>query len=140
MITDKIYKTLNDEARAIRVQVFMEEQGFQDEFDEKDNVSVHAVIYSDDQPAATGRLYFEDQGRTGVIGRVAVLKAFRGLSLGTAVLVCLEKEAAACDCAKTALSAQCSAQGFYEKCGYQAVGEKYLDEHCEHIRMEKVIM
>lgn len=35
------------------------------------------------------------------------------------------------------LSAQVQAQGFYEKLGYVASGEPYLDEHCPHIHMEK---
>ena len=29
------------------------------------------------------------------------------------------------------LSAQCRVRGFYEKCGYAAEGEIYLDEFCE---------
>ena len=38
---------------------------------------------------------------------------------------------------KIVLSAQCRVRGFYEKCGYTAYGDIYLDEYCEHIRMEK---
>lgn len=34
-------------------------------------------------------------------------------------------------------NSQCRAQGFYEKIGYVASGETYLDEDCEHIHMEK---
>ncbi|MDY4474645.1 GNAT family N-acetyltransferase [Mitsuokella sp.] len=35
------------------------------------------------------------------------------------------------------LSAQIQARPFYEKLGYRASGEEYLDEYCPHIRMEK---
>ena len=31
------------------------------------------------------------------------------------------------------------ADGFYEKCGYTAEGETYLDQHCPHIHMFKLL-
>ena len=37
------------------------------------------------------------------------------------------------------LSAQVQARGFYEKLGYRAYGQEYLDEHCPHIAMEKTL-
>ena len=40
---------------------------------------------------------------------------------------------------KLILSAQCRVQPFYEKLGYTARGEIYLDEYCEHIHMEKTL-
>ena len=38
---------------------------------------------------------------------------------------------------KVVISAQCQARAFYEKLGYTAFGEEYLDEYCPHIDMEK---
>lgn len=35
------------------------------------------------------------------------------------------------------LSAQLQAKGFYEKLGYLAYGDEYMDEHCPHIMMKK---
>lgn len=40
---------------------------------------------------------------------------------------------------KVALSAQVQAAGFYKKLGYVQVGEEYLDEHCPHVDMEKLL-
>ena len=37
------------------------------------------------------------------------------------------------------LAAQVQAKGFYEKAGYSADGEEFLEEHCPHIRMCKKI-
>lgn len=135
MITAIMYEDLCEDAKAIRQQVFVEEQGFQNEFDEIDARARHVVLYEDGRPAATGRWYVE--GEQVVIGRVAVLPAFRRLHLGAQVVCRLEEDAAAAGYTVITLSAQCRVQGFYEKQGYQAVGEIYMDEFCPHIRMEK---
>ena len=37
------------------------------------------------------------------------------------------------------LSAQVQAKGFYKKLGYVQDGDEYLDEHCPHILMCKVL-
>lgn len=51
----KIYNCLCAEARKIREQVFVEEQGFENEFDELDAQVPHAVLFMDGQAVATGR-------------------------------------------------------------------------------------
>jgi hypothetical protein len=38
---------------------------------------------------------------------------------------------------RLALSAQVRVRPFYEKLGYTASGDEYLDEYCPHIHMEK---
>lgn len=57
--TIKIAKGLanNADARLIRQQVFVEEQGFVNEFDDIDAKAYHAVIYTGGYPIATGRLF-----------------------------------------------------------------------------------
>ena len=132
-----VYDHLPPQAAAIRRRVFVEEQGFVNEFDSVDSSACHALLYDDGQAVATGRL-FDKEGKA-VIGRVAVLPEYRGRHLGAAVMQALEKEAAARGYACVTLSAQCRARSFYEKQGYHAVGEIYKDEYCDHIRMEKNI-
>ena len=51
----KVYHILHKDAVKIRKEVFMEEQGFHDEFDETDETAVHLVLYIDQVPAATCR-------------------------------------------------------------------------------------
>ena len=55
----KVYHTLHKDAVKIRKEVFMEEQGFHDEFDETDENAVHLVLYIDQIPAATCRFFPE---------------------------------------------------------------------------------
>lgn len=127
-------------ARLIRQAVFMEEQGFQSEFDDIDDFAFHVVIYVDHEPAATGRTFpKDDEPTTYLIGRVAVLPSFRRKRLGQAVMQMLEEQAKKMGAQTLSLSAQIQAQGFYEKLGYQAVGHSYYDEHCLHINMVKKI-
>ncbi len=123
------------EAREIRQEVFVNEQGFANEFDRIDETAFHAVVYTDGEASAAGRLF---RGRSGWhIGRVAVRKSFRGRGLGAFVMAALEEKAAQEGAELIRLSAQLQAEGFYEKLGYIAEGEEYLDEHCPHITMTK---
>ncbi len=133
----KFYSALPDEARLIRTEVFVEEQGFRNEFDESDGQCLHLVIFSDGTPAAAGRIFPPENGIC-VIGRIAVLKNFRGKNFGAEAVRLLEEKARELGAEKTALSAQCRVTGFYEKLGYKASGEVYNDEFCPHIHMEKI--
>lgn len=137
IITVKSYNFLCEEARYIRTEVFMKEQGFKDEFDEWDDKVIHVVLFVDDIGTGTGRLLPGKDDKTFAIGRVAVLKEYRKLHLGKEIIESLEKEARNLGGQRIELSAQCRAQKFYEKLGYIASGEIYLDEFCEHIHMEK---
>lgn len=138
MITVRFFKGKDHfaDAYAVREAVFILEQGFENEIDEWDDRCIHCVLYKQDKPVACGRFFSEAAGEI-TIGRIAVLKEYRQDHLGSKVMAEIEKQAAALGYCKAHLSAQCQARGFYEKLGYQAVGEVYLDEHCPHIRMEK---
>ena len=132
----KIFKELTTEAKMIRTKVFMEEQGFQQEFDDVDDRAYHVLIQDGERPVATGRLFTED-GETYLIGRVAVLSAYRGQHLGEHVVTALEQQAKACGAKCITLSAQCRAAGFYEKLGYTKTEEYHMDEFCPHVTMRK---
>lgn len=123
----------------IREKVFVEEQGFVEEFDKIDEAAFFAVIYIDGEPAATGRC-FADKNVSDVfhIGRVAVMSKFRKCGLGEKIMRMLEKTAIENGAVKTVLSSQLQARPFYEKCGYSAVGDVYFDQHCPHIEMIKM--
>ena len=49
----KIYNTLPREAAIIRKAVFVEEQGFENEFDDIDSYANHLVLFDNDKPIAT---------------------------------------------------------------------------------------
>ena len=135
----KIYKFLCTEAKTIREKVFMEEQGFKNEFDEYDEMAPHAVLFMEGQAVATGRLLQGERRGEFIIGRVAVLPAFRGRNFGEQVMLALEQEARRLGGKRISLSAQCRASGFYRTLGYQEIGAAYLDEFCPHILMEKSV-
>ena len=135
-----ITKGLQKDGAYIREEVFMKEQGFENEFDDIDERAYHTVLYVDGAPAANGRLFTDDPERKiWTVGRIAVLKEMRKLHLGSDIMQILEEQCKAVGGERIQLSAQCQAQPFYEKCGYCASGEVYMDEHCPHIHMEKVL-
>ena len=123
------------EAKYVRQTVFIEEQDFVNEFDDIDNDAFHTVIFDEDKPIATGRLFCDEKGWH--IGRVAVLKVYRKKSLGERIISELETKAKQIGADKISLSAQTQAAGFYQKLGYENLGDLHMDEHCPHVTMKK---
>ena len=119
----------------IRQKVFVDEQGFNNEFDEIDNICTHISLYLDDKVIGCARV-FEDNGNL-IIGRIALLKEVRGLGLGTKILEYVHDFARKNNYAETHLHAQCRASKFYESLGYESYGPIEYDEHVEHIWMKK---
>lgn len=134
----RTYGLLHDDAKWIRRSVFMDEQGFVNEFDDKDAMAKHVVLYNGkNEPVATCRYFPVEEGNVYCIGRLAVLKEFRKSHYGTAVLREAERQIDAAGGVEIRLAAQLRAKGFYEKSGYTAVGAEFLDENCPHIWMSK---
>lgn len=124
----------------IREEVFMKEQGFQNEFDEIDAFATHIVLYVNEQPIGCGRIYPDQQDQTlWHLGRLAVMKNHRSGGYGKRVLLALEQNAKKQGAASITLSAQLQAKAFYEACGYEANGEIYMDEHVPHQDMKKLL-
>lgn len=132
----KIFDTLPQEAKDIRTTVFIDEQGFKNEFDDIDKTAKHILIYHDGKPVGVGR-FFTDDEKTYHIGRIAVLKPYRKYGYGKEIIFSIENELKKLNAEKVTLSAQTRVGGFYEKCGYKKVGEEYFDEFCPHIEMVK---
>lgn len=135
----RIYHQLTQEAADIRTAVFVEEQGFRNEFDETDSHCTHFVAFEHEEPAATCRVYCSEKKGTYMLGRVAVLKKYRGKKIGEALVHCAEEHVRTLGGVKMMLSAQVRAKGFYEKMGYAETGKAYMDEDCPHIMMKKEI-
>ena len=121
---------------AIREEVFINEQGFSKELeqDAMDKRALHAVAVAEDTPCATGRLFFGDDGAWH-IGRMAVLKQWRGQHMGDLVMRMLLSQALKAGASEVRLGAQEYACGFYEKFGFLPCGEPFDDEGCAHIPM-----
>ena len=123
---------LQQDAKLIRTQVFICEQGITeaDEWDDQDVISQHFVIYDQDQPIATARLLENNS-----VGRVAVLKAYRGQGLGQMIMLEIISYAQKQDLSILTLSSQVHAISFYEKLGFTVQGNSYDECGISHIEM-----
>ena len=125
-----------EEARAqaspIRFTVFCEEQGVprEIELDEHDAVSVHALVFDEGKPVATGRLLPD-----GHIGRMAVLKDWRNRGLGGLMLQRLIEKARERGDKRIVLSAQVHAVPFYRAHGFVPQGSEYMEAGIRHQQM-----
>lgn len=132
---------LSEDAKAIREEVFVKEQGFQKEFDELDAKSWHLVLYLDNTPIATGRVSEVDP-ETYRIGRVAVKKEFRHMKVGSYTIKFLCNKVLSLGARKAILSAQSDKIGFYRALGFRPVpdGEITYDEGVPHLTMYKILI
>lgn len=131
------WDSVRDHAQALRIEVFVVEQGVpvELEWDEADEVSTHAVAYDEEgQPVATGRLLPD-----GHIGRMAVRKSARGQGIGAQVLEALLDEAKRLGYRELVLHAQTHAQGFYARHGFEARGEEFMEAGIPHRMMTLAI-
>lgn len=121
----------------IRLKVFVEEQGVprENEIDEYEDDSDHIVLYEEHKPAATGRLRIICGDAR--LQRICVLKEYRELGLGKAIIEYLESMAKEKGCKTAILGAQVQAKGFYEKLGYTQSSDLFLDEGIPHVEMSK---
>jgi predicted GNAT family N-acyltransferase len=133
----KLYEQLPEDAKYIRRNVFIEEQGFENEFDDIDDMSTHILIYESSDPVATCRFYYNDERQSFVIGRIAVLEKFRGKNYGVELIKMAEQEIVKMQGKTVHLSAQVRVSAFYKKNGYIALDEVYVDEGCLHVWMKK---
>lgn len=133
----KIYDFLSDDAKIIRKQVFMEEQGFKNEFDDIDNISFHIVMYDENRPVATCRVYEDIVKNEYILGRLSVVKEYRGMSLGAKMIGESERIVKEKGGTSIRLHAQCRVTPFYGQQGYKEYGVIEDDEGCPHIWMKK---
>jgi predicted GNAT family N-acyltransferase len=123
------------DARRIRETVFVQEQGvpLALEMDDQDAHCDHALAYTEDGRAvATGRLLPD-----GHIGRMAVLKDWRGKGVGGLVLQALLEQARRRGHANAALNAQSYAAGFYRRYGFEVEGAEFMEAGIAHVAMRR---
>ncbi|WP_367068645.1 YbgC/FadM family acyl-CoA thioesterase [Oryzisolibacter sp. LB2S] len=135
------WATLGRDATRLRMAVFVDEQGIDPaiELDAHDATALHAVAYNRlAQPVATGRLLYEAPGDAR-IGRMAVERVVRGQRWGRMVLDALVHAARERGDAQVTLHAQRSAEGFYLRAGFEAVGEPFEEAGIPHITMRRVL-
>lgn len=132
---------LGAEARAVREEVFVQEQGIApaDEWDEADAGALHAVARNRlGMALATGRLLPHAPG-VAKIGRMAVRPALRGGGAGLAVLEALTQAARARGERELRLHAQTAAAGFYARAGFVADGPDFDEVGIPHRAMRRAL-
>lgn len=115
--------------QAIRRTVFVLEQHVpeSEEWDAFDALSQHVIALVDDTPIGTGRLLPD-----GHIGRMAVVKAWRGRGVGRALLAQLLRLARQSALTEVVLHAQTHALKFYEKQGFTVSGPVFMEAGIAH--------
>ncbi|WP_199617738.1 GNAT family N-acetyltransferase [Paenibacillus alkalitolerans] len=131
------------EAFRIRMEVFVDEQQVpedleMDEYDVSPESARHMLLISEEGvPAAAGR-FIEYKPDTAKMQRIAVRGRFRGKGTGRELIAALEEWAKEEGYAYSVLDAQCQAEPFYQKLGYETVSaETFLDAGIPHVRMMK---
>ena len=119
----------------VREGVFVLEQHVprEMEIDDDDPRSVHVLARAQDgTPIGSGRL---TQG--GRIGRVAVLRTWRGRGVGTMLLQTLLDQARARRLTTISIHAQRDAVPFWLRHGFASVGEEFEEAGIPHIMMQR---
>lgn len=128
----------------IRTKVFVEEQKVpaEEEIDEYDVISpnvYHILILDEGVPVATGRLIYY-KADTAKMQRIAVLQGYRTKGYGRVLLLAMEELARELGLVASILDAQCQAEDFYKKLGYEVIStEPFYDAGILHVRMQKTL-
>ena len=120
--------------RLIRNRVFTDEQHVDPEldFDGQDRDALHVLVIYNEEPVGTGRMLND-----GHIGRLAVLKEYRGKGLGAEMVITLVRVAKQKRLNRVYLGSQKHAIGFYKKLGFSIYGKPYIEANIDHVHMEK---
>ncbi|MCG8435383.1 MAG: GNAT family N-acetyltransferase [Gammaproteobacteria bacterium] len=116
--------------RAVRETVFIREQQVPEEieWDGIDPNSLHVIAYDhQNKPIGTGRLQ-----PSGKIGRIAVLRDYRGKGIGGKILEALIEEARQRNHIECHLHAQTQALDFYAHYGFVEEGEEFEEAEIPH--------
>lgn len=132
------WATQQAQLSSIRFKVFVEEQQVpkEMEIDEDDLDALHFLIMDTiaNRPIATGRLL-----ENGHIGRMAVMEDYLHRKVGSKLLSAIINEARKRNMSKVFLNAQISVVGFYEKNGFTAQGNEFMDAGIPHIKMTQTL-
>lgn len=133
-------KGFSPDGKAIRMAVFVDEQDvmYEEDFDGSDRYAENVVMYVDNIPVATGRIIVGDRGEC-LIGRVACLKEHRNKGYGSVIMKEIMRRCEEKGFDTVFVHAQTRVRAFYEKLGFKAFGDMYMEANILHINMKKVL-
>lgn len=131
------YRTDFQDLRRVREAVFVVEQNvpLEMEWDAQDPLCQHVIARDgENHPIGTGRLSPEHR-----IGRLAVLREWRGHGVGSALLTALIDAARMQHCDEVDLHAQVDALAFHRKHGFEPFGEEFEEAGIRHQSMRRAL-
>jgi len=126
------YKSNHKDICQVRFKVFVDEQNVPEELeiDGYDDKATHVLILLNDKAIGTGRILAD-----GHIGRVAVLKKYRGQGVGKLIMKKLIEWAQENQLKTLWLSSQWHARGFYIDLDFACIGDRFEEAGIDHIKM-----
>lgn len=131
-----------NDAMYIRFKVFIEEQkiSLEDEYDANEREYISYVLYKGQEKVGTLRYKIDAKKREASIGRIAILKAYRGHGYGAMMITYVEKLLTVKYRPLTiTIGGQSHLRNYYESLGYNVSGEPYLDAGIVHFHLIKKI-
>ncbi len=116
--------------RFITDEVFVDECPLSDEYDAQ---ALHLIVYVDEVPAATGRIWHDGNGFR--IGGLAVRKPYRGQKLGDLALRLLLFKTFGMGAQKIDTHVQSYLTRFFEKFGFKLSGNEFIESGIPHFAM-----
>lgn len=125
---------------AVWQRVFVVEQGIPGSlvYAGSDYEARHLLAQDDDRVIAAARVKILDVGRA-KLERMAVLPAFRNSGIGKEMIEFLVAKLREEKIEKLILHAQQQAIGFYQRCGFSAMGQPFVEAGIVHQEMEMTI-
>ena len=116
----------------IREKVFIEEQKVmpQLEWDGMDEEAIHFLVYKDEKAIGCARAFVIENHMQ--LGRMAILKEYRGEGIGSNLIEKAITTAKLNQLSLIDISAQCHAIDFYKKFGFKVISDIYLDAEIPH--------
>lgn len=141
-----IIKTVNYLAeikhiKNIRNQVFQLEQGIDEEleFDGLDATAIHLLAYLENQPVGTARIRKLDE-TTAKIERLSVLPTARRKGLGRKLMIKAIEVITRENYHQIIINSQKYIKSFYQKLGFEQIGNTFEEANIPHVKMIKKIM
>ena len=116
----------------IREKVFIQEQKVTPEleWDSMDESAIHFLVFKDEEAIGCARAVVIKNYMQ--LGRMAVLKNYRGQGIGSALIEKAIVTAKLKQISSIHISAQCYAIDFYMKFGFKVMSDIYLDAEIPH--------
>ena len=126
----------HESLKMIRQKVFIEEQKVtsQLEWDGMDEEAIHFLAFKNEKAIGCARAFVIENYMQ--LGRMAVLKKYRGEGVGTALIEKAITTAKLNQLSAIYISAQCQAINFYKKFGFEITSDIYLDAEIQHRDMK----